>query len=69
MIRDYDQAASDLQRLVCILHKGVEDRNNQHGTSEKSINYANELKQTRIRLSEIDEEARKEIPLDVYLIL
>jgi len=62
MIRDYAQAASDLRRLVCLLSKGLEDNANQLGIS-------NDLKQNRIRLSEVEEEARKEIPLDMYLIL
>lgn len=65
MIRDYDQAASDLRRLVSLLSKGVEDNT----ISDRSINYTNDLKQYRIRLSEVEEEARKEIPLDMYLIL
>lgn len=65
MIRDYDQAASDLRRLVSLLSKGVEDNT----ISDRSINYTNDLKQYRIRLSEVEEETRKEIPLDMYLIL
>ncbi|KAJ1420649.1 Tetratricopeptide-like helical domain superfamily [Sesbania bispinosa] len=69
MIRDYAQAASDLRRLVSLLSKGVDDNNNQLGIPDRSINYTNDLKQHRIRLSEIEEEARKEIPLDMYLIL
>lgn len=69
MIRDYAQAASDLRRLVCLLSKGVEDNANQLGISDKSINYSNDLKQNRVHLSEVEEEARKEIPLDMYLIL
>ncbi|RDX64417.1 DnaJ-like subfamily C member 7, partial [Mucuna pruriens] len=69
IIRDYAQAASDLRRLVSLLSKGVEDNANQLGISDKSINYTNDLKQNRIRLSEMEEEARKEIPLDMYLIL
>lgn len=69
MIRDYAQAASDLRRLVSLLSKGVEDNANQLGISDKSINYTNDLKQNRVRLLEMEEEARKEIPLDMYLIL
>lgn len=69
MIRDYDEAASDLRRLVSLLSKEVEDNANQLGISDKSINYANDLKQNHVRLSEMEEEARKEIPLDMYLIL
>ncbi|TKY67805.1 DnaJ-like subfamily C member 7 [Spatholobus suberectus] len=69
MIRDYAQAAGDLRRLISLLSKGVEDNANQLGTSDKSINYTNDLKQNRVCLSEMEEEARKEIPLDMYLIL
>ncbi|XP_054818027.1 uncharacterized protein LOC129317698 isoform X2 [Prosopis cineraria] len=69
MIRDYAQAASDIRRLVSILNKRVDDKANQHGISDRSYNYANDLKQNSIRLSEMEEEARKEIALDMYLIL
>ncbi|KAL1324521.1 hypothetical protein AAHE18_13G096600 [Arachis hypogaea] len=69
IIRDYDQAASDLRRLVSLLSKEVDDSTNQPGLSDRSTSYTNELKQNRIRLYEIEEEARKEIPLDMYLIL
>ncbi|XP_057456752.1 uncharacterized protein LOC130747748 isoform X2 [Lotus japonicus] len=69
MIRYYDQAANDLRRLVSLLNKGMEDNASQLGISDRSSSYTNDLKQYRIRLSEIEEEARKEIPLDMYLIL
>ncbi|KAE9620250.1 putative DnaJ domain, acetyltransferase A, auxiliary subunit [Lupinus albus] len=69
MIRDYDQAARDLRRLVSLLSKGEEDNSNQLGMSDRSINYTNDLKQNRIRLSEIEDEARKEVPLYMYPIL
>lgn len=69
MIRDYYQAANDLRRLVTLLSKGIEDNANHKGTSDRLINYTNDLKQHSIRLSELEEEARKEIPLDMYLIL
>ncbi|CAK8576919.1 unnamed protein product [Lathyrus sativus] len=69
MIRDYSQAANDLRRLLSLLSKGLEDNANHKGTSDRSINYTNDLKQYHIRLSELEEEDRKEIPLDMYLIL
>ncbi|OIV99615.1 hypothetical protein TanjilG_17425 [Lupinus angustifolius] len=69
IIRDYDQAARDLRRLVSLLSKGEEDNSTQLGLSDRSINYTNDLKQNRIRLSEIEDEARKEVPLYMYLIL
>ncbi|KAI4306742.1 hypothetical protein L6164_029995 [Bauhinia variegata] len=66
MIRDYAQAANDLQRVISLLIKGMEDKTS---ISDRSINYANDLKQSQIRLSEIEEEARRETPLDMYIIL
>ncbi|TKY71052.1 DnaJ-like subfamily C member 7 [Spatholobus suberectus] len=69
MIRDYDQAASDIRRVVSLIIKGDEDNSNQRGISDRSISYANDLKHNQIWLSEIEEEARKGIPLDMYLIL
>ncbi|KAK4276298.1 hypothetical protein QN277_019262 [Acacia crassicarpa] len=68
-IRDYAQAACDLRRLVSILNERVNDKDNQHGISDRSYNYVNDLKQNSIRLSEMEEEARKDVPLDMYLIL
>lgn len=69
MIRDYDQAASDIRRVVSLLTKGGEDNSSHHGISDRSINYANDLKHNQIWLSELEEEDRKGIPLDMYLIL
>lgn len=69
MIRDYGQAASDLRRLVSILTKQVEEKTNQSGAADRSNSCANDLRHARLRLAEIEEEARKEIPLDMYLIL
>ncbi|GAB2287054.1 hypothetical protein Dimus_021440 [Dionaea muscipula] len=60
MIRDYDQAASDLARLVSLLTKQAEEKHNQSGA---------DMRQIRTRLSNMEEQARKEIPLDYYLIL
>ncbi|XP_050368764.1 uncharacterized protein LOC126786849 isoform X2 [Argentina anserina] len=69
MIRDYGQAAKDLHRLVSLLTKQLEENINKCGTSEKSNSCKSDLKQARVRLSEIQEEARKDIPLDMYIIL
>ncbi|KAG5253869.1 N-terminal acetyltransferase A, auxiliary [Salix suchowensis] len=52
MIRDYGQAARDLQRLVAVLTKQVEEKTKH-----------------LLRLSTIEEAARKEVPLNMYLIL
>ncbi|XP_024156510.1 uncharacterized protein LOC112164526 isoform X1 [Rosa chinensis] len=69
MIRDYGQAAKDLHRLVSLLTKQLEENINQCGTSDISNSCKSDLKQVRLRLSEIEEEARKDIPLDMYIIL
>jgi len=65
MIRDYGQAAVDLQKLVSLLTTQVEGKD---GASVK-LSHLNELKQTRLWLSDIEEESRKGIPLNMYLIL
>ncbi|XP_062084102.1 uncharacterized protein LOC133790466 isoform X2 [Humulus lupulus] len=68
-IRDHGQAARDLQRLVSLLTKQVEDKANNLGPSDRSNTSSNDLRQARLRLSEIEEEARKDMPSDMYLIL
>uniref|UniRef100_A0A5B7BJ91 J domain-containing protein n=1 Tax=Davidia involucrata TaxID=16924 RepID=A0A5B7BJ91_DAVIN len=67
MIRDYGQAAIDLQRLVFLLTKQVEEKASYSGASDR-MSCVNELRQAQLRLS-VMEEARKEIPLNMYLIL
>ncbi|EXB88167.1 DnaJ homolog subfamily C member 7 [Morus notabilis] len=69
MIRDYGQAARDIERLVSLITKQVEDKTHHVGASDRSTSSTNDLRQARLRLSEIEEEARKDIPLDMYLIL
>ncbi|KAJ6777614.1 HEAT SHOCK PROTEIN DNAJ WITH TETRATRICOPEPTIDE REPEAT-CONTAINING PROTEIN [Salix koriyanagi] len=69
MIRDYGQAARDLQRLVAVLTKQVEEKTKQSGHSDTTTNLTNDLRQACLRLSTIEEAARKEVPLNMYLIL
>ncbi|XP_077252404.1 uncharacterized protein LOC143891699 isoform X2 [Tasmannia lanceolata] len=69
MIRDYRQAIHNLQRLVSLLEKQTEDTANQSGKIGKSISSASDLRKARLRLSTVEEEAKKGIPLDMYLIL
>ncbi|XVF47324.1 hypothetical protein PTKIN_Ptkin03bG0100300 [Pterospermum kingtungense] len=69
MIRDSAQAATDIKRLVSLLMKQMEVKTNQIGTSDISMNFANDLRQARLWLSEIEEEEKKEVPLDFYMIL
>lgn len=68
MIRDYGQAAIDLQRVVSLFTKKLEDKNSPSLSSDKT-NYSNELKQAQVKLSQMDEADRKEMPLNMYLIL
>lgn len=68
MIRDYGQAANDLQKLVSLFSKELE-KTYHYSTSDRSSTSTNDLRQARLRLAEVEEESRKEIPLDMYLIL
>lgn len=68
MIRDYHQASNDLRRLMCLLEK-QSNKDDQSGTLRRSNSNASELKRIQLRLSMMEDEARKEIPLDMYLIL
>ncbi|XP_039065799.1 protein CAJ1-like [Hibiscus syriacus] len=44
-------------------------KTNQTGLSERSVNLANDTRHACSWLSEIEEESKKEVPLDFYLIL
>lgn len=68
MIRDFGQASTDLHRLESLLKRHVEDKVNQSGASDR-MSRLNELKQTQQRLYIMEEKARKDIPLNMYLIL
>ncbi|KAH6819683.1 hypothetical protein C2S51_003286 [Perilla frutescens var. frutescens] len=68
MIRDYGQAVSDLQKLVSLLTEEVDKKTNQSVKSDK-VEIVNELRQARLKLSEMEEFTRNEIPLNMYLIL
>ncbi|AQK85025.1 Heat shock protein DnaJ with tetratricopeptide repeat [Zea mays] len=65
MIRDYDQAANDVRKLISLLEKKV----NVSGVSPKAFNKHNDLKQAHVRLSSIEDEAKNDTPLNLYLIL
>ena len=65
MIRDYGQAANDVRKLILLLEKKV----NVSGVSPKVFNKHSDLKQARARLSSIEDEAKKDTPLNLYLIL
>ncbi|CAL4893242.1 unnamed protein product [Urochloa decumbens] len=65
MIRDYGQAANDIRKLILLLEKKA----NVSGVSPKVFNKHSDLKQARARLSSIEDEVKKDIPLNLYLIL
>lgn len=67
MIRDYGQAASDMQRYVYIQTKQMEEKTS--GIQDRYTSLANDIRQARIRLSELEEKSRKENSLDMYLVL
>ncbi|CAK9183828.1 unnamed protein product [Ilex paraguariensis] len=70
MIRDYEQAANDLQRLVSLLENQSREKVQQSDTPNRSCgNIVKELKRAHNRLSSMEEKAKKGIPLDHYLIL
>ncbi|XP_022854759.1 uncharacterized protein LOC111376064 isoform X2 [Olea europaea var. sylvestris] len=68
IIRDYGQAAADLQRLVSLLVNQVESKIDQSGPPDK-MNCINELRQAQLKLSSMEDASRNEIPLNLYLIL
>ena len=55
MIRDYGQAAKDLNRLVSLLTKQLEENIIQCGTFDISNSVKSDLKQARLHLSEVEE--------------
>ncbi|KAL8493921.1 hypothetical protein ACS0TY_024902 [Phlomoides rotata] len=65
MIRDYKQAIYDLQKLVSLLESQSQIKN-QAKSSGGSVR---DLRKARCRLSLAEEKAKKEISLDLYLIL
>ncbi|KAI3838481.1 hypothetical protein MKX03_013245 [Papaver bracteatum] len=69
MIRDYGQAAKDLQRLISVLEKQADDNRNRPRTLARPVSHVNDLTEARLQLSSIEEEGKKAVPLDMYLIL
>ncbi|KAJ0043579.1 hypothetical protein Pint_17809 [Pistacia integerrima] len=68
MIRDYIQAATDLQRLVSILENRSNEKGKQSGSPSRSTG-SKEIRQAHRHISLMEEEAKKGVPLDLYLIL
>ena len=69
MIRDYGQAASDLQRFISILESHSDGKERQSSKPARSTSRTKELRQAHQRLSLMEEEAKKGIHLDLYRIL
>ncbi|PWA86445.1 dnaJ domain, Tetratricopeptide-like helical domain protein [Artemisia annua] len=68
MIRDYKHATDDLQRLVSILETG--ENSQKSATPGRTANGSvKDLRKARRRLSSIEDKAKKERSLDLYLIL
>ncbi|XP_052175139.1 uncharacterized protein LOC127789991 [Diospyros lotus] len=69
-IRDYEQAASDLRRLISLLEKQSQENIGQSGTPDgQNGSKDKQLKQARSRLSLVEGKNKKGISLDHYLIL
>lgn len=68
MIRDYAQAANDLRRLVSVLKKQFKDNNNRDEVSRR-ITCNVDIKGAHLRLRSVEEEAKKETTLNLYMIL
>ncbi|KAF4373662.1 hypothetical protein F8388_025356 [Cannabis sativa] len=69
MIRDYSQAATDLQRLISILESQSCNKTNEHGSSGRSTGNTKDLRQAQMHLQIMEEESKNGISLDFYLIL
>lgn len=69
LIRDYGQAASDLQRLISVLESQPCNKSKQSGSSGRSTASAKELRQAQTRLPVMEQEAKSGTSLDFYLIL
>ncbi|GER52519.1 heat shock protein DnaJ with tetratricopeptiderepeat [Striga asiatica] len=70
MIRDYKQAVYDLQRLISLLESQSQTKSQQLGSQSKSNGGSvRDLRKARRHLTALEEKAKKETPLDLYLIL
>lgn len=68
-VRDFEQAACDLSRLLSVLENQSGERNKQSGTPDGSNGAVKESRQVRHHLLSVEEKAKKQTPLDFYLIL
>lgn len=65
MIRDYGQASSDLQRLLSLLERKMEDQSG----GKRATSNGDDPVTVRLRLAKVEDKARTEMPLDMYKIL
>lgn len=70
LIRDYEQAANDLQRFIDLLERQPKKGSQQSDIQNKSGGSSTkELQRARIRLSSVEKKLKKGASLDLYLIL
>ncbi|XP_073317414.1 uncharacterized protein [Primulina huaijiensis] len=69
-IRDYKQATYDLLKLISLLESRLQEKTRQSGSQNRSGgSNRKDLRKARRLISKIEAEAKKEIPLNFYLIL
>lgn len=69
MIRDYGQAASDLQRLISVLENQSGDKAKEPNSQGSSTGRTQELRNAYRHMPLMEEEAKKGIPFNFYIIL
>ncbi|XP_019455832.1 PREDICTED: uncharacterized protein LOC109356767 [Lupinus angustifolius] len=67
-VRDYGQAACDLRKFISVLETQSDDKTKQ-SDSPSGSNGVKESRQAHQWLLSVEDQAKKEIPLDFYLIL
>ncbi|XP_020982162.1 uncharacterized protein LOC107492642 [Arachis duranensis] len=68
MVRDYEHAACDLRKLISVLESQSNQKANQSDSPSGSP-AVKELRQAHQRLSSVEDQAKRGLPLDFYLIL
>lgn len=70
MIRDYGQVCNDLRRLITLLEDyQSHGKNNQASKGGGSSTNTQDLRQAQDRLAKAEEEMKKGLPVDHYLVL
>lgn len=69
MVRDYEQAACDLRKILSVLENQSDEKNRQSAAPDGSNGVVKESRQVRQHLHSVEEKVKKETPLDFYLIL